>query len=112
VNTFQNQKWKQEYAIEINNRFEILANRDDEDDTDRTVGGKRDSIKRIIKGNKWQLIEKDGSMETCRNKWYNEECKIAVQEMKKAREMWLMKGRRENEDQEYHHKRKAAHKVQ
>jgi hypothetical protein len=31
--------------------------------------------------------------------------------MKKAREKWLMKGRMENEEQEYHHKRKAAHKV-
>jgi len=26
VNIFQNPKWKQEYAIEINNRFEILEN--------------------------------------------------------------------------------------
>ena len=31
--------------------------------------------------------------------------------MKKAREKWLMKGRRENEEQEYHHKRKEAHKI-
>jgi hypothetical protein len=93
VNIFQNPKWKQEYAIEINNSFEILANRDDEDDTNRTVGGKWDSITTIIMGTK-QLIEKDGSLETFRNKWYNEECKIAVQEMKKAREMRLMKGRR------------------
>ena len=31
--------------------------------------------------------------------------------MQKAREKWLMKGRRENEEQEYHHKRKAAHKI-
>jgi len=31
--------------------------------------------------------------------------------MQKAREKWLMKGRRENEDQEYHHKRKEAHKT-
>jgi hypothetical protein len=39
------------------------------------------------------IIEKDGSTETLRNKWYEEECKIAI------------------EEQEYHHKRKAAHKV-
>ena len=31
--------------------------------------------------------------------------------MKKAREKWLIPGRRENEEQEYHHKRKEAHKV-
>jgi hypothetical protein len=50
-------------------------------------------------------------METLRNKWYNEEYKISAEEMKKAREKWLIKGRRENEEQEYHHKRKEAHKV-
>ena len=31
--------------------------------------------------------------------------------MKKAREKWLQKGRRENEEQEYIHKRKEAHKI-
>jgi len=31
VHIFQNPKWKQEYAIEINNRFEILENLDNED---------------------------------------------------------------------------------
>ena len=31
VNIFQNPKCKQEYAIEINNKFEILENLDDED---------------------------------------------------------------------------------
>jgi deoxyribodipyrimidine photolyase len=46
-----------------------------------------------------------------KNRWYNEECKIAIEEMKKAREKWLMKGKRENEEQEYHHKRKEAHKI-
>jgi hypothetical protein len=50
-------------------------------------------------------------METLKNKWYDEECKIAIEEMKKTREKWLMKGRRENEEQVYHHKRKAAPKV-
>jgi hypothetical protein len=31
--------------------------------------------------------------------------------MKKAREKWLIKGSRENEELEYHHKRKEAHKL-
>jgi hypothetical protein len=31
---------------------------------------------------------------------------MAIGEMKKAREKWLIKGRRENEVQEYHHNRK------
>jgi len=31
--------------------------------------------------------------------------------MKKAREKWLIKGRREKEEQEYHHKRKEAYKI-
>jgi len=29
----------------------------------------------------------------------------------KAIEKWLIKGRRENKEQEYHHKRKKAHKI-
>jgi hypothetical protein len=37
VNIFQNPKWKQEYAIEINNRFEILENMDDEDNIDISI---------------------------------------------------------------------------
>ena len=35
VTIFQNPKWKQEYAIEINNRFEILEKLDNEDSTDK-----------------------------------------------------------------------------
>jgi len=31
--------------------------------------------------------------------------------MKKVREKWFIKGRREKEEQEYHHKRKEAHKI-
>ena len=31
--------------------------------------------------------------------------------MKKAREKWLQKGRREKEEEEYIHKRKEAHKI-
>jgi len=34
VNIFQNPMWKQEYAIEINNKFEILENLDNEDSMD------------------------------------------------------------------------------
>jgi hypothetical protein len=34
VNIFQTLKWKQEYAIEINNQFEILENLDDEESMD------------------------------------------------------------------------------
>jgi hypothetical protein len=79
VNIFQNPKWNQEYVIEIENRFDILANMDD-DDTDKTID------------EKWE------STETFRNKGYNEECKIAIEEVRKAREKCLMKGRRENEE--------------
>jgi hypothetical protein len=43
VNIFQNPKWKQEYAIEINNRFEILANMDN--DTDKTIDEKWEALK-------------------------------------------------------------------
>ena len=31
--------------------------------------------------------------------------------MKKARDKWLITGRMEKEEQEYHHKRKEAHKI-
>jgi hypothetical protein len=36
---------------------------------------------------------------------------MAIEEMKKAREKWLNKGRRENEVREYHRKRTEAHKI-
>ena len=49
VNTFQNPKLKQEYAIEINNRFEILENMEDEDNIDNNINEKWESIKTIIK---------------------------------------------------------------
>ena len=52
-------------------------------------------MKTIIKGTKQPLIEKDESMETLKNKWYNEECKIAIEEMKKARENGKRKKKRE-----------------
>ena len=59
---------------------------------------------------KQQLIEKDEGTETLKNKWYNEECKLAIEGMK-AREKWLINGRREKEEQEYYHERKEAHKI-
>ena len=51
--------------------------------------------KTVIKETKQQLIEKDKSTETSKNRWLDEECKIAIEEIKKAREKWLQKGRRE-----------------
>jgi hypothetical protein len=72
---------------------------------------KWECIKTVIKETKQQLIEKDEKTDTLKNKWYVEEYKIAIANMKKAREKWLIKGRRENEEQEYHHKRKEAHRI-
>ena len=83
---------------------------EDEDNSDNNINEKRENIKTVIKETKQQLIEKDESTETLKNRWYNEECKIAIEEMK-AREKWLMEGRRENEEQEYVHKRRDAHKL-
>jgi len=37
VNIFQNSKWKQEYAIELNNRFKIMENMEDEDHIDNNI---------------------------------------------------------------------------
>jgi len=42
------------------------------------------NIKTIIRETKQQLIEKDESRETLKNRWYDEECKIAIEEKKKA----------------------------
>ena len=111
VNIFQNPKWKQEYAIEINHKFEILENLDDEDSIDNNTNEKWENIKTIIKKTKQQIIEKDEGTEKFKNKYYDEECKFATEEMKKAREKWLIKARREKEEQEFHHKRKEAHKI-
>jgi len=46
VNIFQNPKCKQEYAIEINNKFEILDNLDDEDSMDNNINEKWENIKK------------------------------------------------------------------
>jgi len=111
VNIFQNPKWKQEYTIKINNKFEILENLDDEDSINNNINEKWENIKTTIKETKQQLIEKDEGTETLKYKWYDEECKFVIDEMKKPRDKWLIKGRREKEEQEYHHKRKEAHKI-
>jgi hypothetical protein len=63
----------------------------DEGDTDRTIDEKWESIKTIIKDTNQQLIENDGNTETLRNKWYDEKRIIAIEELKKAREKWLIK---------------------
>jgi len=71
VNIFQNSKWKQEYAIELNNRFEILENMEDNDNFQNNINRKWENIKTINKVTKLQLIEKDESIETLKNRWYN-----------------------------------------
>ena len=49
-------------------------------------------------------MQKDERIVTFNNKWYDQECKLAIEVMKKAREKWLIKGRREEEEQEYYNK--------
>jgi len=41
VNIFQNSKWKQEYSTELNNRFEILENLEDEYSIDNNINEER-----------------------------------------------------------------------
>ena len=62
VNSFQNSKQKQKYVIELNNRFGILENIEDEDNIDNDMNKKWENIKTITKGKKQQLIEKDESI--------------------------------------------------
>jgi hypothetical protein len=83
VNIFQNRKWKQ--AIEINDWFEILENLD-EDNIDNNSNEKWENIQTIIKETKQQLIEKDEGREAFKYKWYDNEYKFAIEEMKKASE--------------------------
>ena len=40
MNIFQNSKWKQEYAIELNNRFKTLENKEDEGNIDNNINEK------------------------------------------------------------------------
>ena len=72
---------------------------DDEDSIDNNINEKQENIKTIIKETKQQLIERDEGTERFKNKWYDGECNFAIEEMKKAREKWLIKGRREKEEQ-------------
>ena len=51
MNIFQNSKQKQEYSVEINNRFEILENME-EDNSDNNINEKWENIKSIIKETK------------------------------------------------------------
>jgi hypothetical protein len=55
VNIFKNPKWKHEYAIEINDKFEILENLDDYDSIENNINEKWENIKTIIKGTKSSL---------------------------------------------------------
>jgi len=64
LNIFQNPRWKQEYAIRINSKFEMLGNFDDEDSMDNNINEKWENIKTVIKETKQQLIEKDEGTET------------------------------------------------
>ena len=57
LSVFQNSKWKQENAIELNNKFEILENMEDEDDIDNNINEKWQNIKMIIQEAKQQRIE-------------------------------------------------------
>jgi len=57
VNIFQNLKWKEEYATELHNRFEVLENIEDEDNIDNNINEKWENIKTISKETKQQLIE-------------------------------------------------------
>jgi len=83
VNIFKNSKWKQEYAIELNNRFKILENMED-DNNDDNINENWEN-RTIIKETKQKLIEKDDSIEMLNNRWYDEECKTAIEEMKQEK---------------------------
>jgi len=56
MNIFQNPKWNQEYAIEIDNKFEILENLDDENSIDNDNNEKWENIKTRIKETKHHLM--------------------------------------------------------
>ena len=87
VNIFQDSKREQEYVVEINNRFEILENMDDddEDNSDNNINGKWENIETIIKETKQQLTERDESTDIFTNRWFDEECKIAIKEKKQEK---------------------------
>jgi hypothetical protein len=54
VSIFQNLKWKQEYAIQLNNRFKILENMEDEGNVHNKKKEKWENIKIIVKETKQQ----------------------------------------------------------
>jgi len=62
-----------------------LENLDDEDSIDNNINEKWENIKTIIKETKQQLIKKDEGTETFKNKWYDDQCKFAMEEMKNAK---------------------------
>ena len=64
VNIFQNSKWKQEYATELNNTLKILEIMEDEENIDNNINEKWENIKTIIKKTIQQLIERGESTET------------------------------------------------
>jgi len=72
--------------MELNNSFKILENMDDDDNIDNNINEKCENIKTIIKETKQQLIEQDERAEKLKIRCYDEECKIALEEMKKAGE--------------------------
>jgi len=62
-----------------------LENLDDEESIDNNINEKWENIKTIIKETKQQLIKKDEGTETFKNKWYDDQCKFAMEEMKNAK---------------------------
>jgi hypothetical protein len=56
---FHNSKWKQEYAIELYSRSQILENMDDEDNIENNINEKSENIKTISKETKQQLKEEN-----------------------------------------------------
>ena len=66
---------------------------DNEDGIDNDIKEEWENIKTRIKETKQQLIEEDEGRDTFNNKWYDEECKFAIEEIEEAREKWLIKGK-------------------
>jgi len=46
---FKNSNWKQEFTIELNNKFKLLENMEDEDNMDNNINEKWENIKTVIK---------------------------------------------------------------
>ena len=58
VNIFQNPKWKQQYAIEINTNFEMLENINTKDSINNNIHEKWENIKTTISLQKRMLVQK------------------------------------------------------